>query len=540
MIIRNSLARPGSRYPVIATSYRSILGLSQSFPKRNDVSSSSIHTLIDITRYSRPPPSTPLRRTFHSTSKRHDVFFFALPALKGALLNVTRVSLITLPFIWRWRLWQKYRRTSMILVNIPIIAFCLVLALGLDQSPRTDRWRLLLMSENEEMAWSMKKFDEVLTHDGPLLLPSTSPLTQRVSRVCTRLVQALEEEDQTVIHGASWPPKDRVSELSKVIAERERRNSGGVGGGGGSDGRGGTRYEPSAKASSAVMPFRPESANPLKVLEGGDWSLYVVDLPKINAFALPSKDIFVYAGLVDLVDDDTLLAAVLAHEIAHVTQRHAVENLGFLNIAAVAFDVLRGISFALTISFPFITDSAGLFINWLNNVVAERAYSRKLEMEADAVGLNFMAEAGYDPRAALDLWDLMAAVEADAASRGQPLSLSDRLSLLQTHPTSNVRQDALARLMPKALELYKQSDVYKQTIARRLQKKQEADKARTTEVAEKKQDKENMAIRAREVVDTEVAMQQVEREQKQDGIERADGGKLPSASKPVTEQVRLV
>ena len=53
----------------------------------------------------------------------------------------------------------------------------------------------------------------------------------------------------------------------------------------------------------------------------------------------------------------------------------------------------------------------------------------------------FMAEAGYDPRAALDLWDLMAAVEADAASRGQPLSLSDRLSLLQTHPTSNVRQD---------------------------------------------------------------------------------------------------
>jgi len=59
-----------------------------------------------------------------------------------------------------------------------------------------------------------------------------------------------------------------------------------------------------------------------------------------------------------------MLAAVLAHEIAHVTERHSVENLGvsislgcgadeqFLNVAAVAFDVLRGISFALTISFP--------------------------------------------------------------------------------------------------------------------------------------------------------------------------------------------
>jgi Zn-dependent protease with chaperone function len=53
----------------------------------------------------------------------------------------------------------------------------------------------------------------------------------------------------------------------------------------------------------------------------------------------------------------------------------------------VAFDVLRGISFALTISFPLITDTAGVFINWLNDVVATRAYSRKLEEEADAVGL---------------------------------------------------------------------------------------------------------------------------------------------------------
>ncbi len=73
-----------------------------------------------------------------------------------------------------------------------------------------------------------------------------------------------------------------------------------------------------------------------------------------------------------------------------------------MNVAAVAFDVLRGISFALTISFPLcgsfiylfsfanhsITDSAGVFINWLNDVVAQRAFSRKLEMEADAVGMD--------------------------------------------------------------------------------------------------------------------------------------------------------
>ena len=53
------------------------------------------------------------------------------------------------------------------------------------------------------------------------------------------------------------------------------------------------------------------------------------DQPQLNAFALPSKDVFVYTGLLDLLpDDNAMLAAVLAHEIAHVVERHSVENLG--------------------------------------------------------------------------------------------------------------------------------------------------------------------------------------------------------------------
>lgn len=52
-----------------------------------------------------------------------------------------------------------------------------------------------------------------------------------------------------------------------------------------------------------------------------------------------------------------------------------------------------------------------------------------------------MASAGYDPHAALDLWDLMTAVEADAVARGSPVSVADKFSLLQTHPPSHTRQD---------------------------------------------------------------------------------------------------
>lgn len=68
-----------------------------------------------------------------------------------------------------------------------------------------------------------------------------------------------------------------------------------------------------------------------------------------------------------------------------------------------------------------------------------------------------MAEAGYDPRAAVDLWDLMAAVEADSAAHGEPVSITDRLSLLHTHPTSQKRQEELARLLPKALKIYSEA-----------------------------------------------------------------------------------
>jgi predicted Zn-dependent protease len=64
-----------------------------------------------------------------------------------------------------------------------------------------------------------------------------------------------------------------------------------------------------------------------------------------------------------------------------------------------------------------------------------------------------MATAGYDPRAALDLWDLMAAVEADAAADGAPVSIEDSLSFLHTHPTSQVRQQVSPGLPGRPEEL---------------------------------------------------------------------------------------
>lgn len=136
------------------------------------------------------------------------------------------------------------------------------------------------MSETEEMAWSRRKcvsssfhkqmtdhrHQDVLTSDGALLLSSEDPQSQRVARVTSRLITALEEQQEHVVSDAAGAP--RSSDLSRVISEREAAR--------GRDLEG--KYKPSGVAHSSFMPFRPVTSNPLKRLEAADWNLYVIDL----------------------------------------------------------------------------------------------------------------------------------------------------------------------------------------------------------------------------------------------------------------------
>jgi len=115
------------------------------------------------------------------------------------------------------------------------------------------------------------RHQEALKADGPVLLPPSDPRCQRISRIMTRLITALEEQDHTVVSGASWPPRGS-GDLARVISEREA-----------SEGRDlEARYQPSGVAQSTFMPFRPVTSNPLKKLESADWNLYVVDLVSLS------------------------------------------------------------------------------------------------------------------------------------------------------------------------------------------------------------------------------------------------------------------
>ncbi|KAI5474406.1 hypothetical protein MNV49_003374 [Pseudohyphozyma bogoriensis] len=361
------------------------------------------------------------------------ILFITVPALKATLLQIVRVTLVMIPLCWRWGFFRRFPGMSRPFWAIPVVCVCLVVALGLDQSSRTARWRLLLMSQREELEWANHQFDEIIAQEAILILPPTDPRVAVVQRVCSRLIQSLQEE--TPVSCANFPRE----EIADRLKEREKRKS----------------IVPSARTEIVGMPFLPESSNPEKMLNTPSWDIFVVDLPKINAYVLPNFSCFCYTGLLDVADgDENLLAAVLSHELSHVTERHSTEALGFLALSGVVFDVLRGASWALTLSFPFVGDALAVFFNFCDRTLGQRAFNRKLESEADALGLELMARAGYDPRGALRLWKILNEVEEDVTENGEHGSIVDHIALLRTHPTGQQRLETLESLLPAAIKIY--------------------------------------------------------------------------------------
>lgn len=97
------------------------------------------------------------RSLFHSTPSRRDILFVSAPLFKQSLLYLVRLTLLAIPFLWRYKFFKRFPNTTKWLLWIPFAGFSLVVALGLDQSEKTSRWRLLLMSDREEIEWSNQR-----------------------------------------------------------------------------------------------------------------------------------------------------------------------------------------------------------------------------------------------------------------------------------------------------------------------------------------------------------------------------------------------
>ena len=183
-----------------------------------------------------------------------------------------------------------------------------------------------------------------------------------------------------------------------------------------------------------------------------EWSVEVIDEPEmVNAWCMAGGRMAIYTGLIQQLDPtDDELAQVMAHEISHALANHTAERMS-VAIATNAGVALAGVlseDAQRTMSTAAV--AAALAIQMPN--------SRTAESEADEIGIELAAKAGYDPNAAISLWDKMARVSGG----GPPQFLS-------THPSPANRQERLAELAPRMMAYYEQArrNAPTRSIARR-------------------------------------------------------------------------
>src|SRR5919201_2940839 len=157
------------------------------------------------------------------------------------------------------------------------------------------------------------------------------------------------------------------------------------------------------------------------------WRWSIADDPDMNAFALPGGWVYVTRGLLALSNCEDELAGVLAHEMAHVLERHAVKRVGAATPLAVLFGVPSGILGMVSPSLGGIVGGAGRVVSGL----ALAPYSRDQERAADRVGIALCARAGWNPRALADILASLERAESlgDGASKRQS-------SFFATHPST--------------------------------------------------------------------------------------------------------
>src|SRR5687767_4513965 len=171
-----------------------------------------------------------------------------------------------------------------------------------------------------------------------------------------------------------------------------------------------------------------------------EWEMVVFASKEANAFALPGNKIGVYEGMFAIATNVDELAAVVGHEIGHNQAEHARERL---SSAAATQTGVQLLSAALKIgNIGYASEIAGLLGAGVEYGLI-LPYSRNQELEADSIGLINMAQAGYDPRAAIKLWQNM-----QAAGERAP-------EFLSTHPAPESRIAALEAEMPEALSYYR-------------------------------------------------------------------------------------
>jgi predicted Zn-dependent protease len=191
-------------------------------------------------------------------------------------------------------------------------------------------------------------------------------------------------------------------------------------------------YKITGRLIAQAIKIRPETKN-------WDWSIKIIDDPEtVNAWAMAGGKMALYTGLIEKIKpSDDELAQVLGHEIGHALAKHSAEKMSVAMASQVG-----------VMAVGIATKSNGLALTGASLAAAlavQMPNSRAAESEADRIGIELAAKAGYDPHAAVTLWEKMAKV----GGKRPP-------EFFSTHPAPEHREQKLASLIPQMMPYYEQ------------------------------------------------------------------------------------
>ena len=198
------------------------------------------------------------------------------------------------------------------------------------------------------------------------------------------------------------------------------------------------------KIKAAVMNYMNTKKKYKKRVQGYEWDFNLVNGKMVNAWCMPGGKVAFYTGIMPICEDETGVAVVMGHEIAHAIAGHGNERMSqgvAMQMGGVAVSVAVAQQPAATQNIFLGAYGVGAQLGGM------LPFSRLHESEADKMGLMFMAMAGYDPRKAVDFWQRM----DEMSGGGAPPEI------LSTHPSHNTRISNIKKWLPEAMKYYNEA-----------------------------------------------------------------------------------